>query len=61
MDTANNTIGSTTESDRDESVIKKKEEYTAPKLTVVGTLTGLTLGTAFVGAADGIFQTGGGG
>jgi len=39
-----------------------KEAYQAPKLTVVGTVDDLTLGTANVGAADGPFlKTGGGG
>lgn len=60
MATANNTSGSTTEIDRDQPVTKR-EDYVAPKLTVVGTVQELTLGTSNVGGPDGFYRTGGGG
>jgi hypothetical protein len=39
----------------------KRNDYRAPRLTVVGTVHDLTLGTGNEGAPDGAFQTQGGG
>jgi hypothetical protein len=44
----------------DESATKRND-YRAPKLTVVGTVHELTLGVGNEGAPDGPFQTQGGG
>ena len=52
--------GSRTENQRIESVTKR-EDYRAPKLTVVGTVHDLTLGIGNEGAPDGAFNTQGGG
>jgi hypothetical protein len=41
--------------------VTKREDYRAPKLTVVGTVHDLTLGIGNEGAADGPYQTQGGG
>jgi len=37
--------------------VAKREEYRAPKLTVVGTVNDLTLGTGNDRTPDGIFNT----
>ncbi len=48
-----------TESDQGQA--EKRDDYRAPKLTVVGTVEDLTLGTGNEGNPDGAFQTQGGG
>jgi hypothetical protein len=52
--------GGSTENQRIESATKR-EDYRAPKLTVVGTVHDLTLGIGNEGAPDGPFNTQGGG
>lgn len=41
--------------------VAKRQDYRAPKLTVVGTVDDLTLAVNNVGSADGLQRTGGGG
>ena len=60
MATANKAIGETPESGRDETVTQG-QDYSAPKLIVVGTVQELTLAAGGAGAIDGIARTGGGG
>lgn len=48
------------ETDQVETVAKR-QDYRAPKLTVVGTIDDLTLNVNNVGSADGLQRTGGGG
>ena len=52
--------GSKTEN-RQDDLAAKRDDYRAPKLTVVGTVHDLTLGIGNEGAPDGAFQTQGGG
>lgn len=52
--------GSSAQNQQDQSAIKR-DDYRAPKLTVVGTVHDLTLGTGNEGAPDSIFNTQGGG
>ena len=52
--------GSKTEN-RQDDLAAKRDDYRAPKLTVVGTVHDLTLGFGNEGAPDGPFQTQGGG
>lgn len=56
MAKADMTNGPGNERGRDESVTKR-DEYRAPKLTVVGTVHDLTLGTGNAGGLDGIYRT----
>ena len=41
--------------------VAKRQDYRAPKLTVVGTVDDLTLAVSSSGAIDGLSRTGGGG
>ena len=60
MAKANVSGGFGTDNRQDESA-PKRIDYRAPKLTVVGTVHDLTLGTGNEGARDVPFQTQGGG
>ena len=43
------------------AAVTKRDDYRAPKLTVVGTVEDLTRGTGNSGAVDGLYFTSGGG